>query len=46
MTDWQELAARYFMNTVERVPVTLVKGQGSYVWDDKGKNYLDLGVIT
>ncbi len=41
MTDWQELAAKYFMNTVERVPVTLVKGEGCYVWDDKGKKYLD-----
>lgn len=41
MRDWQELAAEYFMNTVERVPVTLVKGEGSYVWDDKGKKYLD-----
>lgn len=41
MTNWQELAAKYFMNTVERVPVTLVKGEGSYVWDDKGKKYLD-----
>ena len=41
MRDWQELAAEYFMNTVERVPVTLVKGEGCYVWDDKGKKYLD-----
>jgi len=41
MRDWQELAAKYFMNTVERVPVTLVKGEGCYVWDDKGKKYLD-----
>ena len=41
MTNWQELAAKYFMNTVERVPVTLVKGEGSYVWDDAGKKYLD-----
>jgi len=41
MTNWQELAAEYFMNTVERVPVTLVKGEGCYVWDDRGKKYLD-----
>ena len=41
MKNWQELAAKYFMNTVERVPVTLVKGEGCYVWDDKGKKYLD-----
>jgi len=42
MTNWQELAQKYFMNTVERVPVTLVKGEGSWVWDDKGHKYLDL----
>ena len=40
-TDWQELESRYYMQTVRRVPVTLVRGQGSVVWDDKGREYLD-----
>jgi len=41
MTDWQELAKKYLMNTSKRVPVTLVRGEGAKVWDDKGKEYLD-----
>ncbi len=41
MTDWQELDSKYYMQTIVRVPVTLVKGEGARVWDDKGKEYLD-----
>jgi len=41
MTDWPELERKYFMNTFKRLPVTLVRGQGARVWDDKGKEYLD-----
>ena len=29
------------MHTIERLPVTLVRGQGAKVWDDKDKEYLD-----
>ncbi|NHM32660.1 aspartate aminotransferase family protein [Neobacillus terrae] len=29
------------MNTYSRFPLTLVKGKGSFVWDDKGEKYLD-----
>lgn len=29
------------MNTYGRFPIALVKGQGSYVWDASGKQYLD-----
>ena len=29
------------MQTVRRVPVTLVRGEGSTVWDDEGRSYLD-----
>jgi predicted acetylornithine/succinylornithine family transaminase len=29
------------MQTIVRVPVTLVKGKGARVWDDKGREYLD-----
>ncbi len=39
--DWQELADKLFLNTVTRFPVTLVRGEGAWVWDDKGKQYLD-----
>ena len=41
MSYWQELEQQYFMNTVERVPVTLVRGQGARVWDEDGREYLD-----
>jgi predicted acetylornithine/succinylornithine family transaminase len=43
MTDWQELEKKYYMRTFThvRLPVTLVKGKGARVWDDKGKEYLD-----
>ncbi len=39
--DWQELADKLFLNTVTRFPVTLVRGEGAWAWDDKGKQYLD-----
>lgn len=31
----------YLINTYARYPVKLIKGSGSYVYDDKGKKYLD-----
>lgn len=36
------------MATYSRFPVTLVKGKGSYVWDEKGMKYLDFtsGIAT
>jgi len=41
MTDWQELDKKYVMHTVNRVPITLVRGSGARVWDEKGREYLD-----
>ncbi len=41
MSHWQELEHKYFMQTVERLPVTLVKGRGARVWDEDGREYLD-----
>ncbi len=41
MTDWPELDKQYFMQTIVRHPLTLVRGKGLRVWDDKGKEYLD-----
>jgi predicted acetylornithine/succinylornithine family transaminase len=40
-TDWRQLEAKYFLNTAKRLPVTIVRGQGTRVWDDDGKEYLD-----
>lgn len=41
MSQWQELEHKYFMNTVERLPLTLVRGEGAWVWDEEGQAYLD-----
>jgi len=41
LTNWQELEKKYFMQTLERVPLTIVRGKGAYVWDEEGKEYLD-----
>jgi len=41
MSYWQELEHKYYMSTVERVPVTLVRGQRARVWDEDGREYLD-----
>src|SRR3954465_12719271 len=36
-----ELFARYVVPNYTRFPVSLVRGEGSYVWDDQGRRYLD-----
>lgn len=41
MTPWQEIESRVYMQTVRRQPVTIVRGQGTKVWDENGKEYLD-----
>jgi predicted acetylornithine/succinylornithine family transaminase len=41
MTDWREIESRVFMTTGRRMPVVLVRGEGTRVWDDAGKAYLD-----
>jgi acetylornithine/N-succinyldiaminopimelate aminotransferase len=41
MSNWQELEKRYYMKTGNRVPVTLVRGEGARIWDDTGREYLD-----
>ncbi len=40
--DTQKLDQAYIANTYARFPVTIVKGKGSLVWDDTGKEYIDL----
>src|SRR2546429_5293091 len=37
-----ELADKYLMHTAKRVPVTFVRGRGCLVYDDTGREYLDL----
>ena len=42
MTTTQELADRYLMHTGKRLPVTFVRGRGCFVYDESGREYLDL----
>ena len=38
-----ELEDKNTSNTYGRFPVQLVKGRGEYVWDESGREYIDLG---
>jgi len=39
--DWVALEQQYYQGTFKRQPLTLVRGQGTHVWDSEGKVYLD-----
>ena len=39
---WRQRADTVIMNTYGRQPLVLVKGEGCRVWDDQGREYLDL----
>ncbi|MGD9115732.1 MAG: aspartate aminotransferase family protein [Dehalococcoidia bacterium] len=41
MTNWPAMEAKYIMNVTERLPLTIVRGQGARAWDEDGKEYLD-----
>jgi len=38
----KELYKKYSLNTYTRIGPVFIKGKGSFLWDDKGKRYLDL----
>ena len=38
---WVDEGKRYLMNTGRRSPITIVRGEGTLIWDDQGKRYLD-----
>jgi ornithine--oxo-acid transaminase len=38
----QELEWRYGAHNYDPLPVTLVRGEGVYLWDDRGRRYLDM----
>ena len=42
MSTTPELAERYLMQTGRRLPVTFVRGKGCLVYDESGREYLDL----
>ena len=39
--DWQELEKKLLLQTGTRVPVTMIRGEGTWAWDDQGREYLD-----
>ena len=41
MTDWRALEKQYYLQVVNRQPIVLARGEGTRVWDDDGKEYLD-----
>ena len=43
MSNLQQLDTAYIANTYKRFPITLTHGKGSLVWDENGKEYIDLG---
>ena len=42
MVSTAELAERYLMQTGRRLPVTFVRGRGTVLFDEAGREYLDL----
>ena len=42
MNNTKQLDSTYIANTYARFPLNLVKGKGSLVWDENGKEYIDL----
>jgi acetylornithine/N-succinyldiaminopimelate aminotransferase len=42
MSRWIDLEAQRYMPVAKRTPIVLVRGEGSRVWDEDGKSYLDL----
>ena len=43
MTEIKTLDKEYVANTYNRFPVEIVSGKGSYVYDENGKEYIDMG---
>ena len=39
----QQTTDQYIANTYARFPVTFARGEGSLLWDDAGREYIDLG---
>ena len=43
MANTKELDKQYIANTYARFPLEIVSGKGSLVYDDNGKEYIDMG---
>ena len=42
MTDFVSLEARFGAGNYAPLPVTIVRGQGVYLWDEAGRRYIDM----
>ena len=44
----KDMASKYIINTYGERPISIVRGEGAYVWDAEGKRYLDFvaGIAT
>lgn len=40
--DWRSLDEQYLVSTYKRLPIAIAKGEGNYLYDTRGKSYLDL----
>lgn len=40
-TDYKKIDEAHYLKAFKRFPLTLVRGKGSLVWDDKGNEYID-----
>ena len=43
MMNIQNIDREYIADTYARFPLTIVSGKGSLVYDENGKEYIDLG---
>ena len=43
MSELKTIDKEYVANTYARFPVEPVSGKGSLVWDEAGKEYIDMG---
>lgn len=41
MSNWIDLESKYYMQVARRQPIVIVRGEGTRVWDEDGKEYLD-----
>ena len=41
MSTLRDLESKYYMQVARRQPIVIVRGQGTRVWDEDGKEYLD-----
>jgi len=41
VTDWRAKEAKYFMHPGKRMDLLAVRGEGTHIWDEDGRDYLD-----